>query len=105
MITIDDLISYEQRAQCRAPIEQARTLPSLAFTSESFYQLEVEKIFSAHWAALDFIQIVPDIGDVKPVELAGMPLLLLRNSQGKLKVFHNIVPYGYREIRRNDCQG
>lgn len=93
MITIDDLISYEQRAQCRAPIEKARTLPNLAFTSESFYQLEVEKIFSAHWAALDFIQIVPDIGDVIPVELAGMPLLLLRNSRGKLKVFHNIVPY------------
>jgi len=93
VVSINSLLSEEQRAQCRAPIDKARTLPNVAFTSEVFYQVEVEKIFSANWVALDFVQMVPDNGDVLRVELAGMPLLMVRNHQGELKVFHNIVPY------------
>ena len=92
-MNIDELISKEQRARCRAPIESARTLPNVAFTSETFYQLEVEKIFSTNWVALDFIQLVPNIGDVRPVEVAGIPLVMLRDHQGEIRVFHNIVPY------------
>ncbi len=90
---IDELMSHEQRARCRAPIKQARTLPNVAFTSETFYQLEVEKIFLTNWVALDFIQFVPNIGDVRPVEVAGIPLMILRDHQGNVRVFHNIVPY------------
>ena len=90
---ISDLMTTEQIAQCRAPIETARTLPAFAFTSASFYQLEVDKIFSSNWVALDYVQMLPHKGDIRPVEIAGIPLLMLRDNGSNIRVFHNIVPY------------
>ena len=36
---------------------------------------------------------VPNIGDVKPVEVAGRSLVLIRSTKGEVKVFHNVCPH------------
>lgn len=86
-------ISEEQQSSIRAPIEQAKTLPRQAFTDEAFFDLEREQIFSRHWSALCFTQQLPEQGDLLPIELLGMPLLLVHGDDGEIRVFHNIVPY------------
>ncbi len=90
---LDTLLSPEQRAACRAPIQSARTLPRQAFTSDRFYQLETERIFSRHWAAIGFNAQLAATGDLLPMELCGLPLLITRAEDDQIRVFHNIVPY------------
>lgn len=90
---LHDFLSAEQVQAIRAPIEEARTLPREAFTSTDFYELEVEKIYSRHWVAIAFESDLPEQGDVLPVELCGIPLLILRDDKGEIRAFQNIVPY------------
>ncbi len=90
---IYDILTQAQIDACSAPIEQARTLPRQAFTSDRFFELEAEKIFARQWAALCFVQQVENPGDVLPIDLCGMPLLVVRGNDKQVRVFHNIVPY------------
>lgn len=92
-VSLSTLISEEQRASIRAPIEKAKTLPRHAFTSQEFYELEIKKIYSKRWVAVDYAYIVAEKGDVAPIELCEMPLLAVRGDDGKVRVFHNICPY------------
>ncbi len=89
---LDTFITPEQKATVRAPIGEAMTLPRHCFTSDVFFELEVERIFSRHWLALCFAAQLPEPGHLLPLEFAGIPLLLVRAGDG-IRVFHNIVPY------------
>ncbi|PWQ99243.1 aromatic ring-hydroxylating oxygenase subunit alpha [Leucothrix arctica] len=86
-------ISDKQQSLIRAPIDEAMTLPRKAFTDESFFDLERERIFSQHWSAVCFTQQLSELGSVLPIEFLGMPLLIVRGDDNELRVFHNIVPY------------
>ncbi len=86
------LTAAELRA-IRAPIASARTLPARAFTSDDFFALERERVFHRHWAALCFAHTVAEPGDLRPVMLMGVPLLIVRGADRALRVFHNICPY------------
>ena len=90
---LERFLSAEQRASIRAPISEARTLPRAAFTSQDFFDLEVERIFRRNWMALCFAGALPQRGDVVPLELFGMPLLALRGDDAQVRVFHNVCPY------------
>ena len=86
-------LTREELASIRAPIERALTLPARAFTSPSFFDLEVERIFNRRWMALAFEGTLPEPGDMRPVELFGQPLALVRGDDRVLRAFHNVCPY------------
>ena len=93
MREIETILTADVCAAIRAPIEVARTLPRQAFTSEAFAEAERERVFANQWCALSFHELVANPGDVLPVDLAGMPLLLVRGEDATLRAFHNVVPY------------
>ncbi|MFO0996721.1 MAG: aromatic ring-hydroxylating dioxygenase subunit alpha [Alphaproteobacteria bacterium] len=76
-----------------APIGKALTLPARAYASEDFFALEVERIFKCHWMAISHEVTVARPGDVRPIELCGVPLVVVRGDDGRVRVFHNICPY------------
>ena len=86
-------LTREELASIRAPIDRALTLPARAFTSPSFFDLEVERIFNRRWMALAFEGTLPEPGDMRPLELFGQPLALVRGDDGVLRAFHNVCPY------------
>lgn len=90
---LERLLSAAERAAVNAPIEEAMTLPAQAFTSPEFFRLEAERIFMRNWIALCFAAWVPEPGDVKPIEVFEIPLLVVRGDDGEVRVFHNICPY------------
>ena len=71
----------------------ARGLPNEAFTSPAFLALENEKLFPSTWVFAAPASDVPDPGDVKPVEVAGRSLFLVRSPGGEIRVFHNVCPH------------
>ncbi|NNC35860.1 MAG: aromatic ring-hydroxylating dioxygenase subunit alpha [Acidimicrobiales bacterium] len=71
------------------PTGEARGLPNKYYTDKDLFLKEQVEIFHSTWAAIGFSCDVPDPGDAKPIDFAGMPLLLLRDKTGDLKVFQN----------------
>lgn len=75
------------------PIEQATGLGNAYYTSESYYKLERDQVLGAGWACIGFVSDIAQNGYAKPVEFMGLPLLLMRNRQGELQVFHNVCSH------------
>lgn len=83
-------LSDADRAAIRAPIEEARTFPQHAYWSPSYFELEVERLFSRNWVAVGFASSLPQPGDMAPLEIFGFPICLVRGADKNLRVFHNI---------------
>jgi choline monooxygenase len=83
----------EDLARVTQPIEEARGLPNYAYTSEDFARFERDNLLARTWTCIGVGAWVPEAGDVRPVELQGMPLILLRDQEGQIKVFHNVCSH------------
>jgi choline monooxygenase len=90
---MDHLITQAERDAVMAPIETALSLPAQAYTSDAWFEAEVERIFSRRWMAVMFDCMAPAAGDAYPFEIFSMPLVAIRGNDGGLRVFHNICPY------------
>ena len=75
------------------PIEKASGLPNQAYTSDEFLMRERDQVLGKSWAGLWFASDLPKKGYVKPVSFMGLPLLILRNKQDEIKVFHNVCSH------------
>ena len=93
MTARDAELTPEELESIRAPIERASTLPARAFTFPGFFELEMARIFYRRWMAVGFEATLPAPGDMRPIELLGQPLVLVRGDDGVLRAFHNICPY------------
>lgn len=56
------------------------TLPPLAYTSQAFFDREVEKIFKADWLCVGHISQVPGDGDYFTIDLLGDPAIVVRDK-------------------------
>ena len=92
MKTLDELITQEERAAIRAPIEQARTLPRRTFIDRDFYDLEVEHALKESWFAVTFTTEIAGPGCLLPLVVLGTPVLLVRDRDGIVRAFHNVCP-------------
>ena len=65
-------------------------LPSAAYTSNNFFELESKLIFAKSWTFVGFAHDLAQVGDIIPLEMAGQPLILVRSSKNKIRAFHNV---------------
>jgi phenylpropionate dioxygenase-like ring-hydroxylating dioxygenase large terminal subunit len=78
-----------------------RTLPPRAYRSEALFALEKERIFRAGWVCLGRTDQVPDPGSFMAVDVAGEPLVLVRDLEGTLRVLDNVCRHRWMTV----CQG
>jgi phenylpropionate dioxygenase-like ring-hydroxylating dioxygenase large terminal subunit len=83
--TLSDLVRTAQR-----PFEDARAMPPGVYTSEDFLARELEMIFSKEWACIGRSSSLKEPGDYVTYELAGQPIVVLRDGERKLKAFSNV---------------
>ena len=74
----------------RQPIETANGLPNAHYIDPDVFEIEKRAVLCANWAGLAVAADVPEPGDAKPLQFLGMPLLLVRDRQGQVRVFQNI---------------
>lgn len=73
----------------RRPVSQANGLPNAHYTDPDIFAEERDALLFSTWAGLDAAASVPEPGDAKPVDFLGVPLLLLRDQAGQVRVFQN----------------
>ncbi|WP_170358834.1 aromatic ring-hydroxylating oxygenase subunit alpha [Ruegeria arenilitoris] len=74
----------------RQSIETALGLPNAHYTDPALHAEEARALLLDGWAGLAVTADVPEPGDAVPLEFMGIPLLLLRDRSGTVRVFQNI---------------
>jgi len=83
-------------AKVNNPTASATGLPNRAYTDPAFFELEREKLFANTWTGVGQTFTIPSPGDARPIGFLGVPLLMIRNTQDEVRVFH-IEPGGKLE--------
>ncbi len=84
------LIGEAGLAQAFAPLEEASGLPNAAYWSDDWLALEQEHCFRKAWVFAGAEAEIPEPGDMKPIEIGGAPLVILRGHDGSVHGFHNV---------------
>ena len=74
----------------RAGVARAHGLPNAHYTDPRVFEEERQALLFSQWAGLAVAADVPEPGDARPMDFLGMPLLLLRDKDGTVRVFENI---------------
>lgn len=74
----------------RTPVAQAHGLPNAHYIDQGVFEEEARALLLSQWSGLAVAAEVPEPGDAKPIDFLGMPLLLLRDRDGDVRVFQNI---------------
>ncbi|SLN60145.1 aromatic ring-hydroxylating oxygenase subunit alpha [Pseudooctadecabacter jejudonensis] len=74
----------------RQPVEVANGLPNAHYADPDVFTAEARAVLYSSWAGLAVAADVPKPGDAKPITFTGIPLLLLRDKEGQVRVFQNI---------------
>jgi choline monooxygenase len=85
----DDLFAAEHYAAVRRPVGEAWNLPGWCYTEAAFFAREIERIFRREWVFAAREEQIPAPGDYLALEIAGIPLLLVRAGDGIARAFAN----------------
>jgi phenylpropionate dioxygenase-like ring-hydroxylating dioxygenase large terminal subunit len=85
-----DYLAPETYASLRLPVEEATTLLPEAYSDSEFFACEQEQVWQKSWVAIGYSSQVPDAGDILPVDLAGQPLIVVRDNDSRLRTFYNV---------------
>jgi choline monooxygenase len=72
------------------PLEQARTIPSSWYFDPELYQTERRRVFAETWQVAGRVDQLAQPGSFLTTEIAGEPILVLRDGEGVLRAFFNV---------------
>jgi phenylpropionate dioxygenase-like ring-hydroxylating dioxygenase large terminal subunit len=79
----------DKLAAVRQPIARANGLPNAHYVDPGVHAEENKHVLLNQWAGLAVASDVPEPGDAKPITFLQIPLLLIRDRSGKVRVFQN----------------
>ncbi len=82
-------VNVEALNEVLQPVSSAKGLPNEFYVDQETFDMEREHVFFKNWAAIGFGVDVPEVADAKPISFLGMPLLLVRGRDNKVRVFQN----------------
>ncbi len=72
-----------------ADVNTANGLPNEHYVDPVVFDEEKRSVLFANWSGVGFGKDIPEAGDAKPVDFLGMPILLVRDREGAIRVFQN----------------
>ena len=103
MSEIYKIIEKKKLEVVKKTISKAHGLPNECYTNKEYTLIERKKLFEDKWTVIGTASSLPKSGDVKPFDLLGLPLLIIRNKKNKIKVFHNVC--SHRGVKLVDKPG
>ncbi|OWM89049.1 choline monooxygenase, chloroplastic [Punica granatum] len=74
----------------KIPIEEAATPPSSWYTEQSFFDLELDRVFYRGWQAVGYIEQIKLPHDFFTGRLGNVEFVVCRDDNGKVHAFHNV---------------
>ena len=104
MSEIYEIVDKKKLDVVSNPIEESHGLPNECYTSERYTKLERKKLFEDKWVVIGVSSSIPKKGDAKPFDLLGIPLIILRDKEDKVRVFHNVCSHRGYKILQKACK-
>ena len=101
--TLSKILDYKKLVNVEKPIEEANGLPNECYTSKDYLSHEKERIFCNKWTVIGVGSSIPNSGDAKPYNLLGIPLILIRDKDTKIRVFHNVCSHRGFKLLDKSC--
>jgi choline monooxygenase len=80
-------------------------LPREAYLDDTWFRREQERIFARRWVFVAYAHEFATPGELKPVTVAGQPVLLIKGRDGALRAFHNVCSHRGAKLVEHDCAG
>ena len=100
---LSNILDLKKIEAVNRPIETANGLPNECYTSDDYLAYEKERIFCDKWTVIGVGSSIPNPGDAKPYNLLGIPLILLRGKDMKIRVFHNVCSHRGFKLLDKPC--
>ena len=100
---LSEIVSLDLIEEVKKPILEAHGLPNQCYTDQDYLTLEKEKIFNNNWVVIGTASSVPEIGDAKPYNLLGTPLIIIRDKSDTIRVFHNVCSHRGLKLIKEPC--
>ena len=93
------IVNKEKLSVVTESIEKAHGLPNECYLEGPYTKIERKKIFEDKWVTIGTASSVPNPGDTSPFDLLGIPLIIIRDKNNKVRVFHNVCSHrGYKLV-------
>jgi phenylpropionate dioxygenase-like ring-hydroxylating dioxygenase large terminal subunit len=86
------------------------SMPPECFTSEEFYQFELNAVWAHEWFCIGRVNDIPKAGDYYTIEVGEDPLIVIRDRSGSVNVVSNVCQHrgmviveGRGNTRRLSC--
>ena len=98
-IPLSEILDIKKLNNVDKPIVSANGLPNECYINDDYLAHEREKVFFNKWTVIGVGSSIPNPGDVKPHNLFGIPLIMIRDKEMKIRVFHNVCSHrGFKLI-------
>ena len=87
---LSKIIDFEKLDRVNKPIESANGLPNECYINENYLKYERDKVFFNKWTVIGVGSSIAKAGDAIPYNLLGIPLIILRDKNLNIRVFHNV---------------
>ena len=101
---LSQIIDLNKIKVVNKPIAKAHGLPNECYTSKDYLYFERKKIFENKWVVIGVGSSIPNVGDAKPFDLLGIPLIILRDKNNKVRVYHNVCSHRGYKILQKECK-
>ena len=98
------IVDLDKIEATKNSINEANGLPNECYLNDEYFKIEREKVFFNNWIVVGVSSSVPEVGDAKPFNLMGIPLLILRDKNNKIRVFHNVCSHRGMILLNKECK-
>jgi phenylpropionate dioxygenase-like ring-hydroxylating dioxygenase large terminal subunit len=85
----EDVLDPRHFVQVRENAPSLHPLPLWCYTSQRFFDAEMQRMFLTSWNLLERADIVPKVGDFHALRFMNIPLVIVRGRDAKVRVFAN----------------
>ena len=91
------------KANTSVPFEKAHAMPTAVYTDHAFLEAELSQVFSHDWFCVGRADALKNPGDYMTLELAGQPILVLRDNTGELRAMSNVCRHRMSTLKEAGC--
>jgi choline monooxygenase len=85
------------------PLDRARTIPAAWYHDREVYEAERRSVFGDTWLVVGRRELVAEPGSYLTAEVAGEPILVVRDLDGTLRAFANVCRHRAALVMTESC--